>query len=223
MTDKKMLENVNRLGFPMMEPGEAFDVNKALAEVVESEDMRLWEGFPVMLANASEESFFDLEKVAGNLQSDKAGENFRSLLLLSLALYEYQHLSFSWAKRLKKDLTAEDRTLMKGYRNQLTHAELLSAANVQFHVSRLKGTFNLYFERNVEKMRQLKEKHEELSLEYALSQLFSPKQKELFKKKLEGEPLSKTEREYYSRTVKKKVSALANPELHRLAQRLMEY
>ena len=57
----------------------------------------------------------------------------------------------------------------------------------------------------------------------ALSQLFSPKQKELFKKKLNGEPLNKTEREYYSRAVKKKVSALANPDLHRLAQKLMKY
>ena len=47
--------------------------------------------------------------------------------------------------------------------------------------------------------------------------------KELFKKKLNGERLTKTEKEYYSRTVKKKVSALANPELHRFAQKLMDY
>jgi hypothetical protein len=52
---------------------------------------------------------------------------------------------------------------------------------------------------------------------------FSPKQKELFQKKLKGELLTKTEKEYFSRTVKKKVAALANPELHRLAQKLMEY
>ncbi len=65
--------------------------------------------------------------------------------------------------------------------------------------------------------------HEEISLEYALSQLFSPKQKELFKKKLSGELFTKTEKEYYSRRVKKKVSALANPELHRFAQKLMYY
>lgn len=35
--------------------------------------------------------------------------------------------------------------------------------------------------------------------------------------------MTKTEKEYYSRAVKKKVVALANPELHRLAQRLMTY
>jgi hypothetical protein len=65
-------------------------------------------------------------------------------------------------------------------------------------------------------------KVEEPSLEYALSQLFSPKQKELFQKKLKGELLTKTEKEYFSRTVKKKVAALANPELHRLAQKLKD-
>jgi hypothetical protein len=82
--------------------------------------------------------------------------------------------------------------------------------------------FELYFEKNAEKSRLQKEKYEELSLEYALSQMFSPKQKELFKKKLEGLLLTKTEKEYYSRTVKKKVVAIANTELHRLAQKLME-
>lgn len=55
-----------------------------------------------------------------------------------------------------------------------------------------------------------------------MSQVFSPKQKELFRKKLEGDPLNKTEQEYYSRTVKKKVVALANSERHSLARKLLE-
>jgi hypothetical protein len=55
-----------------------------------------------------------------------------------------------------------------------------------------------------------------------MSKIFSPKQKELFKKKLDGLPLNKTEQEYYSRAVKKKVMALANVELHKMARRLLE-
>ncbi|SHJ41327.1 hypothetical protein SAMN02745216_01614 [Desulfatibacillum alkenivorans DSM 16219] len=43
-----------------------------------------------------------------------------------------------------------------------------------------------------------------------------------FKKKLEGDPLTKTEKEYYSRTVKKKAAALANSDLHSLARKLLE-
>jgi hypothetical protein len=67
-----------------------------------------------------------------------------------------------------------------------------------------------------------REKLDKYTLEYSLSQVFSPKQKDLFKKKLEGKPFTKTDQEYYSRTVKKKVVALANSELHTLARKLLE-
>lgn len=53
-----------------------------------------------------------------------------------------------------------------------------------------------------------------------LSTLFPPKQKELVLKKLKGEPLSKTEKEYFSRVVKKKLEALANIELRKVATTL---
>jgi hypothetical protein len=120
-------------------------------------------------------------------------------------------------------LSKQDVDLVKNWRNSLAHDNAIVLRNKRFDANRLQVLFDNYFEKNSERTRQLKEKHEELSLEYALAQLFSAKQKELFKKKLEGLPLTKTEREYYSRTVKKKVAALANPDLHRLAQKLMEY
>jgi hypothetical protein len=54
-------------------------------------------------------------------------------------------------------------------------------------------------------------------LELHLSTLFPPKQKELILKKLKGDLLSKTEQEYYSRVVKKKLEGLANSELRKIA------
>ena len=223
MVKKELLKNVNRLGFPLMEPEEDFDVNKTLAEVVKSKDTRLWEGFPVLLANTAREYKFDYEGVLKYLTKKESRENFHSLLVLSLALYKYHHLSFAWSYLLKKEVSDKYVNDLKKMRNQLTHGDVVTFGNMRFSSSRLKETFKNYFEQDAEKTKQLKAKHEELSLEYALSQLFSPKQKELFRKKLDGEPLTKTEREYFSRTVKKKVAALANPELHRLAQKLMEY
>jgi len=223
MVKKKLLENVGRLGLPLLESAEGFDANQTLAEVVKSEDTRLWEGFPVLLANAANDHSFDYDLVLKELRKRKEREDFHSLLLLSLALYKYYRLSFVWANRLKNKLSNQDVAHLQKLRASLAHRDVISLGKKRFNSSRLKETFNNYFEQSVEKTRNLKGKYEELSLEYALSQLFSPKQKELFKKKLYGEPLSKTEREYYSRTVKKKVSALANPELHRLAQKLMEY
>ena len=63
---------------------------------------------------------------------------------------------------------------------------------------------------------------EEFNQEFHMSQLFTPKQKDIIRKKMAAEPLTKTEREYYSRTIRKKILALADPELHRLAQKLLE-
>ena len=54
MTDRKLLNSLSKLGFSMFEPSEELDVNETLAAVVKSHDTRLWEGFPVLLANVAE-------------------------------------------------------------------------------------------------------------------------------------------------------------------------
>jgi hypothetical protein len=222
MTDSELLTNLSKLGFPMFETTEEPDVNETMAEVVKSHDTRLWEGFPVLLANASETYRFTPEQVKQQLKRKALKEHFHLLLLLSGSLYSYYHLSFSWWNKLKKDLSKADKALVRKWRNSLSHNRTLKLNNAELDPQRLKGLFELYFEKKAEKDRRKKEKFIEFSLEYALSQVFSPKQKELFKKKLEGLPLNKTEQEYYSRTVKKKVVALANSELHSLSKKLLE-
>ena len=57
-------------------------------------------------------------------------------------------------------------------------------------------------------------------LDECLNQLFSPKQKDLVFKKLNGEFLTKTEREYYSRVVRKKLQAIADSQVGDIAIRL---
>jgi hypothetical protein len=57
-------------------------------------------------------------------------------------------------------------------------------------------------------------------LNYYLSALFAPKQKELLLKKYHGEPLNKTEQEYFSRKVKKKLEAMTNKEVLKVAAAL---
>jgi len=221
--NKKLLKNLNRLGFTLMEPDEDFDANKTIAEVVTNRDTRLWEGFPVLLANASKESSFNKDMVLRYLDRKEDKTAFHNLLLLSLALYQHYGLSFVWSNQLKKALSDQELDDLKKIKNDISHSDVLYLNDKYMQPDRLFKIFNNYFEKNAEKTKQLKEKYEELSLEYALSKIFSPKQKELFKKKLKGEPFSKTEREYYSRVVKKKVSAIANPDLHRFAQKLMDY
>jgi len=222
MDNEKLYNSLSKLGFPMFEPNEDPDTNETLAEVVKSNDTRLWEGFPVLLANAAEDYQFSLGQVLQELDTEEQKQLFHQLVLLSASVYSMYHLSFSWFNKLKKDFSDKDKKRIKAWRNNLVHRQALQEGNDQFDSERVTGLFELYFEQKVEKERMRKEKLQEFSMEYALSQIFSPKQKELFKKKLEGNPLSKTEQEYYSRTVKKKVVALANSELHALSRKLLE-
>lgn len=222
MSDSTLLERLARLGLPLMEAGGEVDVNQTLADVVKSRDTRLWEGFPVLLLNAAKDYRFEYDRVLVNLATDDERSDLQALLLLSLALYDSFRLSFYWAKQLKDTLSDRDMAQLKQLTRSLAYDDPFTLAGREFQAGRLKGMFELYFEKGAEKSRQRKDAYDELSLEYALSQLFSPKQKELFRKKLDGLPLTKTEKEYYSRAVKKKVAALANAELHRQARMLME-
>jgi hypothetical protein len=222
MRNDELMHSLSKLGLPMFEPSEELDVNETLAEVVKSHDTRLWEGFPVLLANAAENYQFSPEQVEQLLPGNEYKNNFHRLFLLSSSVYSFYHLTFSWLTKYNNKLSNEDKLLVKEWRNSLAHNQALTWDNEELDPNRLKKLFELYFEQNVDKSRRSKEKYEEFSLAYALSQLFSPKQKDLFKKKLEGLPLTKTEQEYYSRAVKKKVVALANSELHSLARKLLE-
>lgn len=221
MDDRKFFRSLSKLGFSVFEPGEEVNVSDTLAMVVKSHDTRIWEGFPVLIANATDMYAFLPEKVEALLKNKEEKDLFHRLTLMSGALFSHYHISFSWWNKLNKQLCEKDRKLVNQWKRDLAKNNSLSFDDIELDPERLKGVFELYFEEKAEKGRRRKEKYEELSLEYALSQVFSPKQKELFMKKLDGLALTKTEQEYFSRTVKKKVLALANSELHALSKKIL--
>ena len=221
-TDKKLINSMAKLGYPMMEPTQELDVNQTLAEVVRSHQIRYWEGFPILLANAVESFLFAPEKVKQLLETETLRSQFHHLMILSGSLFSQYHLSFTWWRNFKKNLSNEDKKLLKTWSRALVQDAKLGWNDTEFDSERLKKLVELYFDSKAEKNERKKQKHAEFSLEFALSKIFSPKQKELFKKKLDGLPLNKTEQEYYSRVVKKKVVALANFQLHSLARELLE-
>ena len=55
-----------------------------------------------------------------------------------------------------------------------------------------------------------------------LDRLFSPRQKDLVFKKLNSQAFTKTEREYYSRVVRKKLKAIANSQVGYIATKLTQ-
>src|SRR3989338_3869885 len=220
--NNELLKRVGSLGFPLFNVEEEKNINLTLAQVVGSEDQRLWEGFSVMLANAAEKGSFDYERAASYLKRSADRDYLESLLVLSLALYKVFNLKFSWGKDLYVKLAPKKKKEFKVFLERLRKGNELKVRDYIMSSQRLKAVFSNYFLQRQSGLKELLAVKEELGLEYALSQVFSPKQKDLFLKKLKREKLTKTEREYFSRVVKNRVLALANPELQRLAQRLLE-
>ena len=219
MKSKSLLKRLKALGYPLFEREESLDANATLAEVVQSKDPRLWEGFPLLLANSAEKGLFDYNMVRMYLKKLFDKMYLSNLVLMSLALYKVMDVKFSWANRLNKLLGSKKKDYDKFLKKLKGEQDFLVANNL-LSSKRLKDTFKNYFKEEKSKLDELTSVKEELDLEYALSQVFAPKQKELFFKRLKGEKMYKTEREYYYRVVRKKVMALANPELHRLASKL---
>lgn len=225
MENKDLLKRLSKLGFPLFETDADFDVNETLAEVVRSKNMRLWEGFPVLLVNANKKGGFDYNMVDSLLEDNEEKSNFSHLVLLSLSLYRYLHLKFNWVSDLYNRLSLNEKSLVEKFLGHYKKNLDFEVSGQRLNPQRIREMFTNYFEGKKTDERNLKPMPEELSLdlEYALSQVFSPKQKELFLKKLKGEKLTKTEKEYSSRVVKKKATALANFELHTLAKKYLKY
>lgn len=217
MKDNNLFKRLSMLGFPLFENEEPLDANAALADMTKSKDLRLWEGFPVVLANSTEKGLFNYDTVKRRLRSPADKSYLHSLMVMSLALYKVLNLKFLWANKFYKTLSVKQRGEFNSLLKKLKKNDDFKVAGRVMSSQRLKSTFNNYFKQRQAKLQTLLSLKEELGLEYALSCVFSPKQKELFFKKLKREKLSKTEREYFSRVVKKKALALANSELHRLA------
>lgn len=71
MKKTELLNNVKELGFPLFEIKKSMDVNKTLAEVTKSKDSRLWEGFPLMLANTLERGLFNYREALRNFKNSQ--------------------------------------------------------------------------------------------------------------------------------------------------------
>ena len=222
MKDNSLLKRLNGLGFPLFETEQAENANLALADVVKSKDLRLWEGFPVVLAMSAQKGHFDYNETADYLKKASDKLVLASLTAMSLALYKTLNLKFLWADTLARLLGVKHKKESEAYLSLLKKDQDLKVVGHSMSNQRLKSVFNSYYKKSAQNLNDYLYAKEELGLEYALSQVFSPKQKELFLKKLKGEALTKTEKEYFSRAVKKKVHALANADLHRLSCKLLE-
>ena len=224
MKREDLVFNLARLGYSLVTPEvqevEAEQVVDLLAELVDSKDLRLVEGFPVVLANCAQRGMnLDFEALLAKYKPrSRKRQNLEKLLLLSSDLLTQEGLDQpSGLEEVKKSLKTK-------YDDLLANEVVTLGAKTSLSTERLRNTLRRYSStletsRSTRKREKDKQRRS-FELNYFLSTLFSPKQKELVLKKLNGEPLNKTEKEYFSRTVKKKLEALNNSEVRKVAKAL---
>ena len=189
MKNDDLLKRLGALGFPLLDVEKEEDANLTLADLVKSRDLRLWEGFPVVLANSAEKGLFNYNKTEGYLKGAFDKLRLGLLVALSLALYKTLGLKFSWVDKLYMLLNKEGQSQYENYLKALKNDQDLHVQDRLMFSQRLKATFNNYLQQSQGSLKDFLLVKEELGLEYALSQVFSPKQKELFMKKLRNEKL----------------------------------
>lgn len=222
MNKNILYDKLAKLGFPMFTPDDSLDVNEVLFELVESRDDRLFESFPVVLASASDKENFSLQSVEDMLQTDASKEIFYLLCCCAQAVYMVCNLSFEWLPASSVMQKEETTQVVQTFKSALERGEDLFLRDHRLSSQRVHTNFKRYHAHETHEVFRLREADNSLSFEHALSQIFSVRQKELFLKKIKGQPFTKTEREYYSRAVKPKVVALANQELHQLASTVLK-
>jgi hypothetical protein len=144
-------------------------------------------------------------------------QNLEKLLLISGAIFDFQGL------KAPKNLGKIAAALKAKYGDFPPGGELQLSSGMCISIKDLQHTLAAYIG---DQSRFLTDSTPTLplktdSLDVFLNRLFSPKQKELVLKKRDDKPFTKTEREYYSRVVRKKLEAIASEKLVNLARQLI--
>jgi hypothetical protein len=143
-------------------------------------------------------------------------QNLEKLLLASAAIFKTKGLT------RPGNLDQIAAPLKNKYGDILSAGEIQMSSGMYVSVQALENTLDIYMAGPVQSQagRFQKAYKSPGSLDVFLDRLFSPKQKELVFKKRDGATFTKTECEYYSRIVRKKLEAIASAELGELAKQL---
>jgi hypothetical protein len=224
MKREDLIFNLGRFGYTLLRTQtrrvKEHEVLELLDELADSEDPRLVEGFPVVLANCAQRDLkLNFRTLLSRHKSDSRNQQtLEKLLLLSSTLLAQQGLN------KPKNLESLSRSLKAKYGDLLAGDVVDLGNKVSLSTERLRNTLKRYYaDLSTSKSTRDRAKNRQrrsFQLNYYLSTLFAPKQKELLLKKYHGEPLNKTEQEYFSRKVKKKLEAMTHKEVMKVAAAL---
>ena len=160
-------------------------------------------------------------------ESSPKKQNLEKLLLISAELFDLEGIEAP--KNLKKiasSLKAKYGTLLSAKMLPLSSGISISMRDIQNtlrdYTAKTKDAMTAFKQGNLEQEPTRDILNRSADLQVHLRRLFSSKQKDLVFKKLNGKPFTKTEREYYSRVVRKKLASIANSEVSCIANRLTQ-
>jgi len=221
MNKERLTTALGELGYRLFTPEKERLSSKKVLDVLDelsgSEDSRLTEAFPIVLANCAYRGIkLDIRSLLSRYgRGSQRRSNLEKLILASSDLLVQEGLDKpEGLDNIVDPLRVKYGDLLKEEVVNLDKHRSISPERLRNALKR----YAIDFERSEtvrerDRRRQLRS----FQLDLHLSTLFSPKQKELVLKKLKGDPLSKTEQEYYSRVVKKKLEGLANSDLRKIA------
>ena len=142
--------------------------------------------------------------------------NMEKLLLISTCLLHRENIAVP--ENLEKTiepLKSKNRALFSNDTIQLSSGVCVSITNMYETLKKY-----IFASTDVKTAKAMAVARPSTQLSIHLDWLFSPRQKDLIFKKLNKESLTKTEREYYSRVVRKKLKAIAMSEVREIADTL---
>ncbi len=223
----QLFEGLARYGYSFRRPAPPSAGEALLEQLVKQKDPRLLESFPVVFLNLLEEKeTLEWELFRWDPSRKLSGvqrKRLATLLALSYLLFELFGLDQAHLQRTQKVLSKlsnwkkEVELLRPSFQGG---GEFQLREGVMLSLERVKTQFRQYALLNPPS-EAVQKRREELELELLLSELFTPRQKELLVKRQTGEPFTKTEREYFYRVVRKRLKALADERLHQFARSLV--
>src|SRR3989338_2676824 len=149
MTKEKLLEHLANYGYPLLMPksNEAEDV---LRNLLEQEDARLLEGFPVVLFHAlQDKSQLEWENPGWSFQSlsKKSQRRWPSFLAFSLFLFRLAKVGESYEDRVVKLLSkfSKSKQVLDSLFDPFMKSNFVEVDGVEFSMERVKNAFLTYY------------------------------------------------------------------------------
>jgi hypothetical protein len=220
LSKNELMEALAQFGYELNKPSHSYKSEEVLFSLLRENDSRLLEGFPVAYDNIlsnQKELHLDFKVL-----SEKEKSKLLTLLLLTyhlLRLFGEDKSKLNLTESYLFKLSKKWKDTLKEVEAKFNNSDFVKVNGANLATDRLKKQFRNYVVHFGVKSKN--EPQLDMGLELHLSQFFTARQKELLKKRLMHEEMTKTEREYYSRVVSKRLKALSDPKLQEFADSLI--